>query len=160
MTRRFYGSLQNRLEEGKQTEAPFVGMGATMCLYSDRHAYTVQKVISPSRVIVTADQSKRTDTNGQSDCQHYEYTSTPLEEGTRCKMCCNSVIARLQAQFPEMDVCAIRQQNGTCEGCEDYKMHTPSNGIELRKTSRGWKVTGQDVYFILGVREEYYDFSF
>ena len=53
------GSLDNRLYEGNQYGDLVVGMGATEMAYSDRHAYTVQKVISDNRVIVTKDESIR-----------------------------------------------------------------------------------------------------
>lgn len=157
---KFYGGMINRLEEGNQYGDLEIGMGATKMMWSDRHAYTVQKIISPKRVIVTRDEVKRIDTNGMSDCQHYEYTSTPLMEGERCKMCCNAVVARLQAQFPELKMCAVLKENGTCEGCDDFKLHTPSNGIELRLCKGGWKQVGTDTYFALGVRDEYYDYTF
>lgn len=57
-----------------------VGMGATEVLWTDSHAYTVQKVISPKRVIVTRDKVRRIDSNGFSDFQEYEYTPVPLNE--------------------------------------------------------------------------------
>lgn len=49
-----------------------VGDGATICFYSDRKAVTVIE-IGKNYVKVQADESIRTDNNGMSDCQEYEY---------------------------------------------------------------------------------------
>lgn len=154
---KYYGSITNRIEEGRQVGELAVGMGATEMLYSDRHAYTVQKVISPKRVIVTRDKAVRVDDNGMSDCQRYEYTSTPLVEGKREKMCCHPLAGLLNEAG-----CRCAYKDGTCEGsgCGFYKMHTPTNGTELRLCKGGWKAVGSDAYFALGIREEYFDFSF
>lgn len=59
---------------------PIVGMGATMCLYTDRVPYTVIKVVSDRKIIVQADNAKRLDNNGMSESQDYEYTSNPEGE--------------------------------------------------------------------------------
>jgi hypothetical protein len=66
--------------------APAIGMGATICGYTDRHASTVVGIEyfkSGSRlgrvkaVIVQEDHSIRTDTNGVSESQTYVYTPNP-----------------------------------------------------------------------------------
>jgi hypothetical protein len=55
---------------------PAVGMGATMTGYTDRHAGTVVswdgKIVS-----VQHDDVRRTDGNGMSDAQSYEFTPNP-----------------------------------------------------------------------------------
>jgi hypothetical protein len=52
----------------------FVGNAATVNWWSDSKAGTIIQV-SPSgkRITVQLDKSTRTDKNGMSDCQHYEY---------------------------------------------------------------------------------------
>ena len=76
-------SLTNRLQEGAAvTEVPKVGDGATLFLYSDRHAYTVRMVrVSPSgktiEIRASRDEARRTDNNGFSESQDYEYTTEP-----------------------------------------------------------------------------------
>ena len=76
---RLYGGLINRLqEEAAVTEVPKVGDGATLFLYSDRHAYTVRHVrVSPSgktiTIRATRDKVRRIDNNGMSESQAYEY---------------------------------------------------------------------------------------
>lgn len=57
---------------------PEVGMGATVCMYSDRHACTIVEVNGRgTRVVVQEDTATRTDRNGLSDAQSYEYTPNP-----------------------------------------------------------------------------------
>lgn len=56
---------------------PTVGIGATNCVGSDRYPYTVIEVQSPKRIVVQADNYKRTDKNGLSESQTYEYSPNP-----------------------------------------------------------------------------------
>lgn len=72
-----YGSLHNRLLENADSPVPKVGMGATECGYSDRHAYEVIEVKDERHIVVRRLDSKRIDKNGMSECQEYEYTSNP-----------------------------------------------------------------------------------
>ena len=73
------GSLINRMAERSKSPEPEIGMGATELLYSDRHAYTI---IAKTRCTITVQQDKaiRTDKNGMSDCQTYDFERDP--EGT------------------------------------------------------------------------------
>lgn len=72
-----YGSLINSIgEAGENTWA--VGDGCTLLGWSDRHAATVTAVsASGKRIEVKGDISTRTDTNGMSDCQTYEFAPNP-----------------------------------------------------------------------------------
>lgn len=56
--------------------APFVGMGCTITLATDREAATVIEV-GDKRIRVQVDRSERTDENGMSECQSYSYTRDP-----------------------------------------------------------------------------------
>ena len=59
---------------------PEVGMGATLCYYSDRHAATITEVVdykNVSMIRVQEDIAKRTDRNGASFDQTYEYEKNP-----------------------------------------------------------------------------------
>jgi hypothetical protein len=69
------GSLINHVMSGSKDAEPQVGMGATMLLWSDRHACTIVEV-SPNkkRIGVQQDNAKRTDNNGMSDSQSYAYS--------------------------------------------------------------------------------------
>jgi hypothetical protein len=57
---------------------PAVDIGATIHLHTDRYAGTVV-AITPSGLTVTVqrDKATRTDTNGQSDSQSWEYECDP-----------------------------------------------------------------------------------
>lgn len=69
------GSLQNLLADQAPDEAAVeVGAGATIVSWTDRQACTVIEV-SPSGHRVTAqyDTATRTDSNGMSDAQSYEF---------------------------------------------------------------------------------------
>ena len=75
-----YGSLMNRLQENKQAVEPEKGVGVTFYSWSDRHAGTIQRVWTEGRnsfIAVTEDEAKRTDKNGMSESQDYEYTERP-----------------------------------------------------------------------------------
>lgn len=57
---------------------PQVGDGATICSYSDRYAGTVISVsASGKKMVVQRDKAIRTDNNGMSDSQQYEYSRDP-----------------------------------------------------------------------------------
>ncbi len=74
--RKLYGRLNNRLEENKMyCDEIKVGTGATIYLYSDRHAYEVTKVINQQHVFIRKMNAKRIDKNGLSNYQEYEFTS-------------------------------------------------------------------------------------
>lgn len=77
MSRAWYGSVQNRIMESSAMPKPEVGMGATECGYTDRHPYEIIEVADDRHIIVRALDYKRTDDNGMSDCQDYEYSSNP-----------------------------------------------------------------------------------
>lgn len=151
----WFGSVDNRLDEGKQFGELEVGMGATEMMYSDRHAYTVQKIISPKRVIVTRDKATLKEGCTVTGTQKYDYESTPLEYYP--KHCTHLLSYMCRKTDPK--VChGCTSEDGTCEGCKWFQETT--NGIELRLCKHGWKRTGHEDYFTLGLREEYYDPSF
>jgi hypothetical protein len=70
---RVYGNLMNRIQEAA-FPTPKVGDGATILMFSDRHAATVISVITPSIVVIQEDSVKRIDKNGMSESQTYEYS--------------------------------------------------------------------------------------
>ena len=54
---------------------PEPGMGATVLMYTDRHAATIVRVSRDRRTVwVARDTATRTDTNGMSESQTYAYT--------------------------------------------------------------------------------------
>ena len=72
-----HGNLLNGIMSNGQNLVPEVGMGATHLMWSDRQAYTIIEVKSPTRLVVQRDTATRTDNNGMSDSQGYEYTPNP-----------------------------------------------------------------------------------
>ena len=72
------GSLMNHLMADGSALAlkPEVGMGATVLMWSDRHAGTIVKV-TPRTITVQRDFARRTDSNGMSEVQRYEYSQNP-----------------------------------------------------------------------------------
>jgi hypothetical protein len=60
------------------TSTPTIGAGCTVCFYTDRHAATIIDVSATGyKVTVREDKATRTDTNGMSECQNYEYAPDP-----------------------------------------------------------------------------------
>lgn len=77
--------MSNIMVAGTKNIVPEVGMGATLCSYTDRSAATVIEVTSVrgvTYITVQEDNAKRIDTNGMCDDQDYEYTPNP--EGYKC----------------------------------------------------------------------------
>lgn len=70
-------SVVNALYAADESPAPEVGMGCTELCWTDRRAYTVVEVKSPTCVMIQRDTVTRTDTHGMSDDQDYAYTPNP-----------------------------------------------------------------------------------
>jgi len=76
------GSLINGLMSRQIIGAPTpeVGMGATMLSWTDRNPGTIIEVFKKGKtqyVKIQADDYRRIDNNGLSDCQDYEYNVDP-----------------------------------------------------------------------------------
>ena len=80
------GSLVNHVWSRVRPETPegvFVGMGATFLSWTDRHAATVHAVWTEGKsnprtfISVREDNWKRTDSNGISESQSYDFTPDP-----------------------------------------------------------------------------------
>lgn len=152
-------SLINMMMENSKAKKPEVGMGVTKLMYSDREAYTVQRVISNMRVIITRDIAKRVDENGMSDAQAYEFESVPLEEGVPYKGCSNWILA-CNDNLSKENNCKHFMACGCCEGCEFYKRikHTNGTTIRLHKDGCWYDASGSKYY--MGARSEFYDYTF
>ena len=75
MGSKWFGSLQNRLEERSAMPKPEVGMGVTEMFYSDREPYEIIEVIDDRHIVVRQLDWKRIDEGGFSESQEYEYYS-------------------------------------------------------------------------------------
>jgi predicted secreted protein len=76
------GSLQNCLADNSPSkELPKIGSGATICGWTDRHPVTVvgARFTKSGKMVVEIqyDFATRTDKNGMSESQTYEYTPNP-----------------------------------------------------------------------------------
>lgn len=72
------GSLHNMLAANTRSAAPLAGSGATIIMWSDRHAATIISVSeSGTTVQVQRDRATRTDNYGMSDSQSYAYSPNP-----------------------------------------------------------------------------------
>jgi hypothetical protein len=65
-------SFHNSYYSTKQTTQPEIGMGATVCFFSDRRAGTIIWH-KGNTIVVQLDKASRTDNNGTSDMQEYSY---------------------------------------------------------------------------------------
>lgn len=61
----------------KNISKPEVGMGVTEISYSDRYPFEVIEILNDKRIKVREMEAERTDTNGMSDCQEYNYKPNP-----------------------------------------------------------------------------------
>ena len=60
------------------TSEIMVGMGATICYYSDREPATLIQILhNGRRIVLRTDKSIRTDNNGMSEIQKYNYEPDP-----------------------------------------------------------------------------------
>lgn len=107
--------IWNHVNVTEEHATPKVGDGATMLLYTDRHAYTITAVAKSGKSFtMRRDTVKRIDANGMSESQDYEFSPN---------------------------------ENGSTE--------------TVRMSKKGWRVGGMRGNKVLvGVRDEYYDFSF
>ena len=75
MSRRFYGSISNRLKAMAPKVMPEVGMGVTELMWSDRNPYEVIEVKDSTHIIIRELSAERTDHNGMSEIQEYRFSS-------------------------------------------------------------------------------------
>lgn len=77
-TASFTNHLYSRMTKGQPK--PEVGMGATLLRWTDRAPATITSVFEKGKYLfigVKQDHAKRTDNNGMSEMQQYEYTPNP-----------------------------------------------------------------------------------
>lgn len=75
------GSLINYVISASKPVEPYAGQAATLCLWTDRHAYTVVNVFASGKTLLaTRDKATRIDNNGQSDAQVYTFQTVEFAE--------------------------------------------------------------------------------
>lgn len=168
--RKWYGSINNRVDEGHQyCEKIEVGTGMTEYMWSDRHAYEVTKVINQNHVFVRRLEAIRTDHNGMSECQDYEYKQNPNAAEIEIVKRYNAWYVTSSYNKKEMEEeIAKRFANGTnlCRSVEaemnyflayadftDKQKADFNNGKTIKKYKKWNNIS-------FGVLDEYYDYSF
>lgn len=156
---KWYGSVTNRiLESRKQTEKIEVGTGVTEICWSDRHAYEVVKVIDDKHLLIRRCDSKRIDDNGMSDCQEYEYTLIPYEEYYISEELLNDecTMFNLKMHCPNLYKKIIKGKVGDVYGDNNKKLVLTKKGWRERMPNGKLSVSK----YVVGLKEEYYDYSF
>lgn len=147
MSNKWYGSLQNRIEEGKQyCEEIKVGTGVTEYLWSDRHPYEVIEVTDQKHVKI-----RRMDhvSNGEPMTNSWKLISNedypPI-----------TLVKRGKAWYIE--------QIATLEHLEsnkfDVQLWLVQNGFDPKKIrAKGYQKKYHKMNVSFGVAEYYYDYS-
>lgn len=158
------GSLVNFLM-GNNATLPKVGEGATILMYSDRHAYEVLEVSKDyKRVVIQRYAPERADNNGMSESQDYAYKTLEGEpitivwrnnswkiEGERIEFCKKWIDTLPKDAFYVQHLTEEQKQFIYDDDCHPQNV---LEGItELKKVY-------SKVNIIFGVKREYYDFSF
>ena len=159
MSKKWFGSLTNRLDEGCTfTDEIKVGTGVTEMCYSDRHAYEVVEIIDDKHLLIRRCDAKRIDNNGLSDDQDYEYTLRPYKEIFIDENLLNDTYRMNMIRWhqPKLYDKIINGKIGDKVG---------DNNQLLVKTKYGWKERySNGKYnvnkFAVGIKEEYFDPSF
>lgn len=76
------GSLMNHIDSRsvRGEPEPYIGMGASILMWSDRHAGSIVEVFKKKDIVYIAvqeDNAVRVDKNGMSESQEYEYSPNP-----------------------------------------------------------------------------------
>lgn len=159
MSKKWFGSLINRLDEGHTfTDKIEVGTGVTEMCYSDRHAYEVVKVIDDKHLLIRRCDAKRIDNYGESDVQDYEYTLNPYKETILTQELLDDEFRMNHIKHfnPKLYKKIMESKVGDVIG---------DNNHLLVKTKYGWKERySNGKYninkFTVGIKEEYWDPSF
>ena len=153
---RWYGSLDNRLEEGRMFCGKIeVGTGMTMYYWSDRHPYEVTKVFDQKHIMVRELDHKAA---GEPYSNEWKLISNPKNKEMELMFRNNSwkrVVRIPEGMTDKYELSEWLYKNA---GCGNYLTEK-----ELEKVLSGKSLTK---YFKLdgsvsfGVAEYYYDYSF
>ena len=159
MSKRWYGSLQNRLLENCKDPAEItVGMGATEYYYSDREPLEVISVKDQKHVTVRRLVAKRTDDNGMSDCQQYEFYSDESQPSYDLVKRGNYWYSAVTMTAEDL---AQLEAIGTATTPEDINFIMWACQFDHEKVRKNGKQTRYHKMNIgFGVARKYYDYSF
>lgn len=159
MSKRWYGSFQNRLlENSKQPAEITVGMGATEILYSDREPLEVVSVKDQKHVTVRRLVAKRVDNNGMSDSQQYEFYS---DESLPTYDLVKRGNYWYTATTMTAEDLAKLEAIGCAETPDDIQFVLWASQFDRDKVRKNGKQTKYHLFEIaFGVARKYYDYSF
>jgi hypothetical protein len=157
------GSVINSLmapNVNSKNNTPVVDEGATVFMWTDRHAYTVREISKDGKKVKLQRCSpKRTDGNGMSDCQSYDYS-----EHTNNFL--DIQLFRGNWTVPSTDVAWIKgmhersQEEFSQEEYEDKFFNKHSYGLQVVDGYTRSKTKYNKISIGFGARREYHDFSF
>lgn len=155
---KWYGSLNNRIDEGKTYGEIKVGTGVTEMCYSDRHPYEVVEVIDEKHLLIRECDWKIISGSEQDGSAEYEYKVVPYKDTILTKELLNDNYRMLMisAHNPKLYEKILSSKIGDVIG---------NNNRLLVKTKYGWKERySNGKYntnkFTVGFAERYYDPSF
>ena len=121
---------------------PEVGMGATQLMWSDRYPFTIIAVSkNKNQIIVQRDDCKRTDTNGMSDSQSYEFTPNPQAD--------TYLVRRMPGGEWRVVSLEVWDERG--------RAYPRNEAVLALLDKRKGRATGSII--AVGYRDRYYDFS-
>ena len=154
MSRQWYGSINNRIEENKQyVEEIKVGTGVTEYFWSDRHAYEVVAVADQKHVTIREyDHKKKNDSSFSNDWELISNESNPTID----------LVKRGKYWYSAVSITPERAKE-IYEGTDiDAKLWACHNNFDLQEIiANGKKKTTyhkKNVSF--GVADYYYDYEF
>jgi hypothetical protein len=175
------GSILNWMYANNST-APVVGEGATILLYSDRHAYEVVQVMEDGMsCLIQRCKATRTDSYGMSEMQDYKYElnpNAPIKHLVFKQFKRNGeVTMRYQEEHSRIDFTPaywkrLQAESGkTFPSREDIKQHLGEDvynmifevGVQqpvavVKGVTKEYRIACP-VEIIFGVRDEHYDYS-
>lgn len=149
MANRWYGSVQNRIEENKMfCEEITVGMGVTEYSWSDRHPYEVIEVIDQKHVVI-----RGLDHKPKGECYSNEWELISNEENP----------TYLLTKRGKYWYNTIKVASDILDDDEDMmkRLWLVHNGIDVDNLIAKGKTTKYNRMNVsFGVAEYYYDYSF
>lgn len=177
--KKWYGSLNNRIDEGNQFVKEIkVGDGVTEYLWSDRHAYEVVAVESQEHIFIRRYDVKRIDKNGMSEVQDYEFISNeknPIIEIVKRNNGWNKVSRVNKQMLLERARNYVENHNGVANSTlsmetrieVEFKYIKCMCGVKWTEARERNFNEGKDIVsytkwnnISIGVLDEYYDYSF
>lgn len=166
------GSFVNWLLSNNET-APIVGEGGTEMMYSDRRAFEVLEVLKGGKEVrIQYYKAKRTDKNGMSEAQDYEYKDLSGDDVTLVARKLPKGGVRWYKKVTKISFDPALTEKADAAGMweGDYLVSIGWDQDEVRRSCSPYsgkvipgitigKTKTQAVNVVFGVRRSYYDFS-